>query len=344
MYYNKFMKYKNKVDKLIKTGGNNNINISNILSITYYNNKENNNKKIIVLGDSYKYINTEYNENTQTIESYMTNILDNSNDLNFFIETSIPEKSHLSDEKKINELGFNIKEKPIIELGREKYKKKDNVRIHFTDTRNKLNGFQQFIDFYYVYNLFKYGYILQFSENLNMFQYYLGMTYKYNNALILIKENIFNLKNNIIEEIKEYEDMPIYFVKEINKSLTKDKDKTIKLLEILLKHIDNYLYYINIKYDTWFIDINFFDTIMIYGEIAGAAIANLYTVLRIMKSDYTNKCIIYVGNNHVNIINEYLNILSYDIYKKIFSDENGIVNGVEPFDNFLNNNNQKNNT
>lgn len=122
MYYNKFLKYKNKVDKLIKTGGINNINISNILSITYYYNKENN-KKIIVLGDSYKYINTEYNENIQTIESYMENILDNSNDLNFFIETSIPEKSHLSNKKKINELGFNIKEKPIIELGRQKYKK-----------------------------------------------------------------------------------------------------------------------------------------------------------------------------------------------------------------------------
>lgn len=178
-----------------------------------------------------------------------------------------------------------------------------------------------------------------------MFQYYLDMTYKYNNALKFIEEKITNLKNNVIEEIKEYEDMPIYFVKEINKSLTKDKSKTIILLDILHKHINNYLNYINMKNESWFNhNMIYFDTIMMYGEFAGAAIANLYTVLRIMKSDYTNKCIIYVGNNHLDIINEYLNILSYDIYKQIFSNENGIVNGVEPFDNFLNNDSQKNNT
>ena len=49
---------------------------------------------------------------------------------------------------------------------------------------------------------------------------------------------------------------------------------------------------------------------------AGAAIADFYTISRIMKSNEYNNCILYVGVAHLDIIHNYLININYK-YKLI---------------------------
>lgn len=240
--------------------------------INYYSYK---NKKIIVIGDIHGDYNGKCDDNNINIIEYLKKIKSN---VDIFIEERIPNNKLLNN--KINNIDYMSE---IINYGKLEYKKNKNKRFHFTDVRYDLNGHELFRGFNILQKYINKNLINIFDEFINN---YVNQIYE---IFLFIKDN--NIKNNI----------PYYFHKEYIKLKKNNNNIFNKLNPILFNYIDKFIgNYVNIKNDS---EIN---NIYKLGMNAGAAIADFYTISRIMKSNEYNNCILYVGVAHLDIIHDYL--------------------------------------
>ena len=273
------------------------------------------NKKIIIMGDQH-----EDKEgvcpmlDSITITDYIQRIIiENTTTIDFFIEINIP-KHELSSRifpYTRNNIDFM---RELRNIAFDNYKKNPNFRIHFTDIRYSIDGWKEFDIFDAVLNHGK-----QNDPDIavkNIFRLYKTITIKYNTFLTQLYSIINQLCKDATDETcyLPYIGMPYQFSKEINKLFTFlfIEEKKL-LLNILLKNIKIYLDSIEEEQDIRLDNIDKIYEIYRKGMYASAYITDLYLIARILKSKEIKNCILYNGYNHVNSIQDYLDILSFNI-------------------------------
>ena len=309
-YKKKYLILKKKQKGGSKLGGNSplinqiesikKINISGPVSITYLSNE---NKKVILIGDMHN-INFECKENDIQINNYINTLFDDTNIENFdlFIEA---EWNYLKYKLNKGET-INFPEDDYIskirKLGIEKYKTNINKRVHFNDVRDELN-----IDI--LQHIGKpleelLNNVTSKDSNYNFDQVFFGFYEKFVQMILEITVNIHNYLNNENMNIDLFSNL-------INKEIKQLKKEDLKkILNIFYEKSDSIL-------DVLFSE-NYFMTLDKMNEHAFSilliitALAELYTIARLMKPEFKN-IIVYSGNQHSNILTEYLISLDFKI-------------------------------
>jgi len=277
------------------------------------------NKKIIIMGDKH-----EDKEgvcpmlDSITITDYIQRIIiDNTSIIDFFIEIDLPR--HRSSVSQINQFQNGIGSdidfmRELKYIAFDNYKKNPNFRIHFTDIRYSIDGWKEFDIFDSVLNHGKKN-----DPDIavrNIFRLYKTITIKYNTFLTQLYSIINQLCKDATDETcyLPYLGIPYQFSKEINKLFTFlfIEEKKL-LLNILLKNIKIYLDSIEEEQDIRLDNIDKIYEIYRKGMYASAYITDLYLIARILKSKEIKNCILYNGYNHVNSIQDYLDVLSFNI-------------------------------
>lgn len=316
MYQQKYLKYKNKYLSLQKQIGGKKINLSGPVSIQYYENKSLN-KKIIVLGDIHASKDGQCVESEGSIHivKYLETLFEKPNiKIDLFIETSIPDKFSLING--LNKDKLIIKYIPdiisdIVNFGIKNYKVNPTKRIHFSDVRDELPGSEQFRSFSNLFPLLEN--IKEFKEPKNLFDFFYYFTSVFNQSLAAI---IKDLRRNEFEYLPRISQ---YLTKEIKRSnpenLEKLKPVTYYYVRTYLDEIYNEKTtpdpYINLE------NLIELERINYNGIQAYASIADLYTVLRILKNDDINNSILFVGQAHCKILYDYLRSTGFTPIKSI---------------------------
>lgn len=279
-------------------------------------------KIIIVIGDIHG-----SNEDTcpddfkaLTIVDYMKNLFTTSDiPLDVFIEEYIPDKFSRKEGKL--KLKTDIQSGidyigELTKLYQSYYKKKDNIRIHFTDIRNQLSGFESYVNFKKIINEIII-YIDSFNETFyegdwNLFKAIFNIQHYYIDSLTSISKYI-EEPNSVYKDL-----VPEYLLKEIERT---DPEITKLLLPITSKYINQYLEIAFAKNSN--ITLKTLDNLNDWfykGIDAAASLTDLYTILRIMKNKDIKNSILYVGNKHITILDDYLSKIGFTIHYKYESD------------------------
>jgi hypothetical protein len=339
MFHNKYLKYKKKYNELKKqVGGIGEIkSLQGPVSIDYYTND--NGKKIIVMGDIHHSLEggCTKKDDMMEIPKYLNEIfqLDSSilSSVDFFIETDIPLKPQLKSGNldQINSIDYLSQ---LGDLAITNYKKNPTRRMHFTDIRGKeLQGFNVFYKFEHL--LYLLHNIHSFKKDMSLFNFFYDHIESFTKSLFhhghILKEKKFDYMIGLSEHL----------LKELDKSYKSNPDIVNKLSKITLNYIRPYLDIMldeknqpNITLD----NLDKLEKIYDLGKYASAALNDLYLILRIMKNDEFNNCILYVGKNHCEIICNYLTSIGFKINKCIRSNEPNIrcVSDILPFHEFFN--------
>jgi hypothetical protein len=330
----KFNKYNFKYLSLQKQIGG--LNLSGPATIDYY---KNDTKKIIILGEFHgnKEGVCEDKKDTLEINKYIETLFDPKVNIKFdvFIEKTIPHKWNLINNNIITD--YNDDSEYILMIRNlliKNYKINENKKVHFTDIRNKLLGFEQFVEIKNSLNLLQHVEKLKDDWNLlNLFNSY------YNVTLIILLSQIEQFIKNNEYVFTNHINLPDYLIKEMNK--LQDKILLKKLLIILQQKINEYIDAIDINEKSIqynLSNLNDLGKLFIMGMDVSTYVNDLYTVLRIIKNDDIKNCIIYAGEAHLISLNEYLNVCGFNlITQKHNTPENfRCVKDVIPFDVFFN--------
>lgn len=332
-FESKLNKYNFKYLSLQKQIGG--LNLSGPATIDYY---KNDTKKIIILGEFHgnKEGICDDKKDTLEINKYIETLFDPKVNIKFdiFIEKTIPHKWDLINNAIITD--YNDDSDYIIMIRNlliRNYKINENKKVHFTDIRNKLLGFEQFVEIKNSLNLLQHVEKLKDDWNLlNLFNSY------YNVTLIILLNQIYKFIENNEYVFTNHINLPDYLIKEINKF--EDKILLKKLLIILQQKINEYIDAIDINEESIqynLSNLNDLGKLFYMGMDVSTYITDLYTVLRIIKNDDIKNCIIYAGEKHLISLNEYLTACGINIFTQKHNTPENIrcVKDVIPFVEFF---------
>lgn len=341
----KYLKYKNKYLELKKQiGGNLGMieNLSGPTSIDYYINPTIN-KRIIVLGDIHNSMEgvCDVDANTMDIVDYFEELIKTDINLDFFIEKDIPDKYQLYYGLKIDKLmgDYSIDfMKKVWKFSFNNYKKNPTKKLHFTDNRNKLLGHETFMSFGTIFELLQK--INSFNEDINLKDFF----YEYNKVLIenlfifgklLRKIQLLKLEDIIIEEPDE-KYLPENLIKEIKKSTPAVLNKVSSVIKKYYEGFFDMLFDESLVINLT--NLRYLDILYSRGQLLEAVVSDLYTILRIMKDDDIQNCILYVGQAHGQIMHDYLTELGFNLVRHNVSEETQYrcIKNIIPFHSFFN--------
>ncbi len=331
-YHKKYLKYKNKYTNLKKQTGGNILKISGPVMIDYFYSKKFD-KKIIIIGDRHNTKNGSCVEKSITITDYYNHLLSTDMDINFFIETDIPDKSALYNPEL---LSSKIHPKPddyiseITNLLLSNYKKYPNKKIHFNDIRGKNNGlsghdrFKSFSEMLFILQ----EQIISINPDFDFKEFF----FDFNKLYI---ENLFYLYKCIREN--NFSDNRNLVIKELSRV---DEESREKITAILLGYLEDFFdKFMNPEKKISFDKINELDEIIAYGMKVGSAVTDIYTISRIIKSKEYKNCILYNGVAHNKNLANYLLALDFINFKHLepTNKEFQCINDVFPFEKFFEN-------
>jgi len=336
MYKNKYYNYKQKYLFLKKQIGGNLDNIKNIsgpTNINYYNSPKYN-KKIIVLGDLHysKEGSCIDDLHTLNIVQYMDELFKINININLYIESDISDIKLLSNIDNIKKLIIKSPKDYIEEIynfGLYNYNN-PTKRIYFNDVRYTIMGYNDFYRFKDVLILLEN--IKEFKEQINLFEYFDNFTHNYTTSLFILyaylnKISDLTIKPNLLPEL----------LMEINKTNPAILDKIIPIIN---KYLINYFDDMLDKKEPIYLDnLDKINDIYRNGKYASAILSDMYTILHIMNNRDSVNNILYVGKAHIELINELLSVLDFELIKSINSIEPEIrcLKNIIPFHIFFNN-------
>ena len=326
-YKKKYLKYKKKYLKL-KGGASKSPNISQetiFLSgpvSAFY--RSNGNKRIILLSDIHETTDAcEYNQ--IEIDKYLRQLFENSDyNIDFFIEEDWYKiKNNLDN---LDELKNEVSEidwiNKIVKLSLQYYNLKDNTRIHFSDIRNKSLSLKNLNEpLNELINLVKPKDItIDFKDNFfKMYKQYITILYNFIQNTRKYNETSFNLENKILKkEILKLE--KIIGKNKLQEIFNLINQKIIKLFDVIFNEETN-------------LSLNEYQHWGFYIITPYTYIGELYTLARLMKPEFKN-IIIYEGQAHIQILNEYLNILEFNLDHSFHEITPNCLNLI-PFENYL---------
>ena len=272
-------------------------------------------KKFIIIGDLHYDKSGTCAEkpleliNSVEIDKYLEKFFGTSDIIDMFVEKYIPDKYSLISNTIITDYNNDVDYmQKIRNLFVKNYKTYPNNRIHFTDIRNRIAGFEKFITLYDIDYLLKN--IIQVKEGFNLINLFKNQLFS--GSLILLIGQIRLFLNNNTYIFTNNENLSEYLVKEINRFVNK------KLLHKLLFKLEiKIAKYLDIVTDESYVinmtNIDDFFNLMSIGMDAMIYVTELYTILRIFKNDDIKKSILFVGHKHVFALHDYLDIFGIDI-------------------------------
>lgn len=338
-FESKLNKYNFKYLSLQKQIGG--LNLSGPATIDYY---KNDTKKIIILGEFHgnKEGICDDKKDTLEINKYIETLFDPKVNIKFdiFVEKTIPHKWDLINNAIITD--YNDDSDYIIMIRNlliRNYKINENKKVHFTDIRNKLLGFEQFVESGNIFDFLKHIELdsVKLKDDYNILN--ILNTRIYNSSLILLLRQIDQFIENNEYVFTNDINLPDYLIKEMNKF--QDKILLKKLLVILQQKIRQFLdetIFDDKTKQYKLSDIDDIINIFYMGMDVSTYVNDLYTVLRIIKNDDIKNGIIYTGNSHLISLNEYLNVCGFNLItqKHNTSENTRCVKDVIPFDVFFN--------
>jgi hypothetical protein len=307
---------------------------TNILYLTHPSNQ----KKIIIVGDEHfeKTFVCKETINTIEIDKYFEQLF-NNNKLVFdvFIEQDIPDKYSLLSNNIIVDAEDRSDYMTIVRnFLVTKYKYNEKQKVHFTDIRFNIAGFEKFLEIQNLINLLNevkemkrmdFNFIPFFTDQLFI------------SSLYILAKQIDDFVLNKIDKFTDHINLPQNLIKEINKFKNTDEKALRSLLQICADEIDEFTKILMDKDKKLTLsELNEIQDLFNLGLRVSAYINDLYTVLRIMKNENIRNSIIFTGDRHFKSLKEYFEILNFTSF--IISskeDEKRCVKNILTFEEFF---------
>lgn len=323
---------KEQLNKLKKQNGG--LNLTGPVAIFYFKNNISG-KKIIVLGDNHNGLDGRCTTvNSLEITQYLTEVFKSELPIDLFIERDIPDKYSLK--KGITYIAEKSAENSYISkvynFGLKAYKTDETKRVHFTDVRDKLHGFHRFLNLSSIFKLLVSIKSFKDDADNNIANYIDDFINNYVSSCIFLFKKI---KNNDFSPMTE---LPTMLLKELERT---PSDIIEKIKPVILGYLANIIETSIPQDDSGLIitldNLDKIFELYTIGMNTSAAIADLYTILRIMKSPERQNNILYVGAAHINDINDYLTVLGFEKVNHITSKEPEIrcVKNIQTFVSFF---------
>ena len=286
------------------------------------------NKKVIILSDIHSSNATcEPKENQIEINQYLSRLFENNDfNIDFFIEFDwydIKDNLDNLDILKDKITGTDHISK-VRKLSLQYYNKKENKRIHFSDIRKEslsLRKLNEPLD-KLISQLMPKDERINFSDNFfQMYDQYIGVLFDFmkNTRGYLTQETPIKLENKILE--KEVLKLEKIIGKDYLKVIFDSINRKIKELFDVIFNKENKMSLRDYQYWGFYIIIPL------------TYIGELYTLSRLMKPEFNN-IIIYEGKAHTDILNEFLDILEFNLDYRFEEISENCLN-IIPFENYL---------
>jgi hypothetical protein len=215
-----------------------------------------------------------------------------------------------------------------------KYKYNEKQKVHFTDIRFNIAGFEKFLEIQNLINLLNevkemkrmdFNFIPFFTDQLFI------------SSLYILAKQIDDFVLNKIDKFTDHINLPQNLIKEINKFKNTDEKALRSLLQICADEIDEFTKILMDKDKKLTLsELNEIQDLFNLGLRVSAYINDLYTVLRIMKNENIRNSIIFTGDRHFKSLKEYFEILNFTSF--IISskeDEKRCVKNILTFEEFF---------